>query len=79
MLKPSDLFKISEIEELVGIKNMEHYICKGGCSGVSPKPGTCEAEDCQSFNEPLESCDCEDNKHYGTFEKFDEKEENEVE
>lgn len=60
-------------------KDNEHYICTGGCSGVSPAPGTCNADDCQKFNEPLEPCDCEDGKHNGAFEKIDESTENELE
>ncbi|MEK9173092.1 MAG: hypothetical protein AAB594_00780 [Patescibacteria group bacterium] len=42
---------------------MEHYICRGGCEGVSDKPGTCQAEICPSYEQPLESCSCEDEKH----------------
>lgn len=48
---------------------MEHYICKGGCRGVSSWPGICQAEDCPKKGEPLEKCVCEDEKHYGAFEE----------
>jgi len=42
---------------------MEHYICTGGCGGVSETPGSCQAEDCQKHGEALTSCNCEDGKH----------------
>jgi len=42
---------------------MTHYICKGGCNGVSDSPGTCQAKDCASHGKPLEACSCEDGKH----------------
>ncbi len=48
---------------------MEHFICKGGCKGVSEKPGACSAEDCPSYQQPLEKCACEDEKHDGAFDK----------
>jgi hypothetical protein len=44
---------------------MKHYICTGGCAGVSDKPGTCQAVDCPKHGLPLEECDCADSKHYG--------------
>lgn len=44
---------------------MTHYICTGGCKGVSETPGTCNAEGCAKHNHPLETCDCTDGKHYG--------------
>lgn len=46
---------------------MPHYICKGGCKGVSDIPGVCENEDCASHNHQFEACDCEDGKHHGAF------------
>jgi len=42
---------------------MTHYICTGGCGGVSETEGTCQAEDCSKHNEPLTNCDCTDGKH----------------
>jgi hypothetical protein len=42
-----------------------HYICTGGCKGVSETPGTCQAESCKLYGHPLEACDCTDGKHYG--------------
>ena len=47
---------------------MEHYVCIGGCKGVTSKPGICRNHDCPNYNEPLEKCDCEDSLHYGAFE-----------
>jgi len=42
---------------------MTHYICTGGCEGVSDKPGTCQAKGCSKYHEPLTPCDCEDGLH----------------
>jgi hypothetical protein len=44
---------------------MEHYICKGGCQGVSKVPGTCQASTCPSHQMPLEACDCDTPEHAG--------------
>lgn len=46
----------------------EHYICTGGCRGVSKLPGTCKAVHCPKHGEQLEYCDCEDGQHGGEFE-----------
>jgi len=48
---------------------MEHYICTGGCKGVSDQPGLCQTLDCPKHGEPLTACDCTDGKHHGAFEK----------
>lgn len=42
---------------------MKHYICTGGCDGVSPVAGACQAEDCPKHGEPLEECECNDETH----------------
>lgn len=42
---------------------MRHYICTGGCGGVSNKYGVCQATDCPKHGKPLDECDCEDGKH----------------
>ena len=47
---------------------MNHYVCTGGCKGVSDKPGTCQALDCPHFGKPLEECGCKDGAH-GTSEQ----------
>jgi len=42
---------------------MNHYICTGGCGGVSDEAKVCEAEDCPKKGEPLKECDCADGEH----------------
>lgn len=44
-------------------KKEKHYICTGGCKGVSNIPGTCNAVDCPFHNKELTECDCIDGKH----------------
>ncbi len=48
---------------------MPHYICKGGCKGVSDTPGVCQAQGCSNHNHQLEECDCPDGRHFGAFEE----------
>ena len=45
-------------------KEDEHYVCYGGCKGVSLVPGTCQAGDCTNYGEPLKECDCGDDMHH---------------
>lgn len=40
-----------------------HYICTGGCEGVSNTPGTCQAEGCALHQHPLKECHCTDGQH----------------
>jgi hypothetical protein len=42
---------------------MVHYICTGGCKGVSDSPGVCRAVDCPDHGKALKPCDCEDGTH----------------
>ncbi len=42
---------------------MLHYICNGGCKGVSDVPGTCQAQECSNHGKQLEECNCTDGKH----------------
>jgi hypothetical protein len=42
---------------------MNHYICTGGCHGVSETPGTCQAQDCAKHEQPLVECSCTDGQH----------------
>ena len=42
---------------------MKHYICTGGCEGVSEKPGVCQDETCPKHGQPLTECDCADGGH----------------
>lgn len=46
---------------------MTHHICTGGCKGVADQPGTCQAADCAKHDQPLQECNCEDDKHGGAF------------
>ncbi len=48
-----------------------HYICTGGCKGVSDKPGVCQAPTCPKHQHELEPCDCTDNKHAGRQEPME--------
>lgn len=43
----------------------KHYVCPGGCQGVSDTPGLCQAPDCPSYGEALLECSCSDGKHEG--------------
>lgn len=56
---------------------MFHYICTGGCQGVSEKPGVCQTEDCPMNGHTLQECDCVDGKHHGAFEEEPEEDEKE--
>ncbi len=42
---------------------MIHYICTGGCKGVSETPGTCNAPTCPLHEHPLKECVCDDGLH----------------
>ncbi len=42
---------------------MTHYVCTGGCEGVSDKSGTCQASDCSKHEHSLITCNCTDNEH----------------
>jgi len=44
---------------------MKHYICTGGCRGVSETLGVCETDGCSKKGHSLEECDCTDGGHYG--------------
>ncbi|HEX9664500.1 MAG TPA: hypothetical protein VGA49_01620 [Patescibacteria group bacterium] len=51
-----------------------HYICTGGCQGLSDQPGVCQTPDCPNEGHPLKACDCADGRHYGDWdEKSEEK------
>ena len=54
---------------------MSHYICTGGCQGVSDKPGVCQTEECSMHGHTLQECGCADGEHDGAFQE--EPEENE--
>ena len=40
-----------------------HYVCTGGCQGVSSKPGSCQAPNCTDYQHDLKPCECQDGKH----------------
>ena len=42
---------------------MTHYICTGGCEGVSETPGTCQAQDCEKQGQSMDSCECSEELH----------------
>ena len=44
---------------------MKHYVCTGGCGGVSDTSGYCQAEHCVKHNQSLIECNCTDNTHPG--------------
>ena len=46
-----------------------HYICTGGCKGVSSVPGVCGAEGCTKHNHPLVECNCTDGNHTEIMQK----------
>lgn len=46
---------------------MEHYVCTGGCQGVSDVAGVCQAQSCAHVNQPLQACDCTDGAHAGVM------------
>ena len=43
---------------------MTHYVCTGGCNGVSEEANaTCQAVDCAKHSDPLIACECEEGVH----------------
>jgi len=50
---------------------MSHFICTGGCKGVSDHAGTCKAIDCDHFEQPLVPCECPDGQHGGAFDRLE--------
>lgn len=48
---------------MVDEKMITHFVCKGGCGGVSPDAGSCQVATCPKFNQPLEPCGCTDGAH----------------
>ncbi|MBP6884267.1 MAG: hypothetical protein KBC17_00400 [Candidatus Pacebacteria bacterium] len=43
----------------------KHYVCNGGCNGVSDTEGVCGAETCAKHGQPLLECSCQDGMHEG--------------
>lgn len=42
---------------------MEHFICTGGCGGISGTSGVCQTQSCPNYGKPLKSCTCNDGEH----------------
>ena len=40
-----------------------HYVCTGGCGGVSGTPGNCHTGGCPDYGKPLKECHCENGMH----------------
>ena len=51
----------------------KHYVCTGGCEGVSEHPGTCQAETCAKHGEELTECNCQDGMHAEAMKADEEK------
>ena len=49
-------------------KKEDHYICLGGCRGVSKFPGVCQTPGCANHHHQLVKCNCTDGLH-NNFEK----------
>lgn len=48
---------------------MSHYVCYGGCKGVSSEPGTCQDPNCPEHGQALHKCDCTDGMSHQFVEK----------
>ena len=48
---------------------MQHFVCKGGCGGVSQEAGVCQASTCSLHGHPLSACDCADGMHTEVLKK----------
>jgi hypothetical protein len=47
-----------------------HYVCTGGCKGVTDREGAmCEAKDCSKHDQPLTPCSCTDGQHREAYER----------
>lgn len=45
------------------METTKHFICLGGCQGVSENQGVCQAGDCTNHNHELVECNCIDGTH----------------
>lgn len=48
---------------------MKHYVCIGGCGGVSDKEGVCEMPTCGNHKKPFVECSCTNGMHNEVFHK----------
>jgi hypothetical protein len=46
---------------------MVHYVCTGGCDGVSDHPAACEMKDCLKYEMLMTVCHCTDGQHAEAF------------
>lgn len=53
-----------ETKQKLSGQSDSHYICLGGCRGVSKVPGVCKAPTCKDHNHGLVKCSCVDGLHY---------------
>ena len=52
------------MDELIKKEGVKHYVCDGGCKGVSIDDDTsCQAVDCPKHGQPLQSCTCNNSRH----------------
>jgi len=58
---------------------MSHYVCTGGCGGVSETSGVCQDNACPLHNHELAECNCSDGKHEEALKKVHEEKEEELE
>ena len=54
---------LSHLRASATIAAMDHYICTGGCGGVSDVAKACETEGCPKKGQPFEECGCADGSH----------------
>ncbi len=53
--------------------NQKHFICLGGCEGVSSSAGVCQSVECDDYNLKLMPCNCTNGEH-NAFAPYDEEE-----
>jgi hypothetical protein len=64
------LFLLIFVNFVIFVNNpMPHYVCTGGCGGVSDTPGNCDAESCSLFGRPLKECNCTNGNHEEVFDQ----------
>ena len=49
---------------------MAHFVCTGGCNGVSEAPGVCNINSCMKEHQPLTICNCKDGQHKEVFDQL---------
>ena len=46
---------------------MTHYVCTGGCGGMSETPSTCDTTSCVKYHQPMTVCHCADGAHQEAY------------